>query len=81
MLHRSSVELAGLLDEAAAGLKRRVLPTLAAVPASVPLVVLADHGFRESPRWGRGSRARWAHGGTSLEECVVPVAVFAPVGP
>jgi hypothetical protein len=78
MLHRSSVELAGLLDEAVAGLKRRVLPTLAALPAAVPLVVLADHGFRESASWGRGSRARWTHGGLSLEECVVPVAVFGP---
>jgi len=48
MLHRSSVELAGLLDEAVAGLQRRVLPTLAALPAAVPLVVLADHGFRGS---------------------------------
>src|SRR5439155_21328431 len=78
MLHRSSVELAGLLDEAIAGLERRVLPTLAALPARVPLVVLADHGFRENASWGRGSRARWTHGGLSLEECVVPVAVFGP---
>ena len=78
MLHRSSVELAGLLDEAVAGLQRRVLPTLAALPAAVPLVVLADHGFRESASWGRGSRARWTHGGLSLEECVVPVAIFGP---
>ncbi|HWD72702.1 MAG TPA: DUF6079 family protein [Actinomycetota bacterium] len=78
MLHRSSVELAGLLDEAVAGLQRRVLPTLAALPAAVPLVVLADHGFRESASWGQASRARWTHGGLSLEECVVPVAVFGP---
>ena len=68
----------GLLDEADAGLRRRVLPTLAAVPAAIPLVVLADHGFRESSSWGRVPRARWTHGGLSLEECVVPVAVFGP---
>ena len=67
-----------LLDEADAGLRRRVLPTLAAVPAAIPLVVLADHGFRESSSWGRVPRARWTHGGLSLEECVVPVAVFGP---
>jgi hypothetical protein len=78
LLHRSSVELAGLLDEAVAGLRRRVVPTLAALPPDVPLVVLADHGFRERASWGRGPDGRYAHGGLSLEESVVPVAVFAP---
>ncbi len=77
-LHRSSIELAGLLDEAAAALERRLLPTLAALPAEVPLVVLADHGFRENASWGHGPGSRYAHGGVSLEECVVPVTVLAP---
>ncbi|MGH9073562.1 MAG: hypothetical protein ACRDZQ_05520, partial [Acidimicrobiales bacterium] len=77
-LHRTSVELAALLDEATAALDRRVVPSLAALPAGVPLVVLADHGFRENPHWGHGPEGRYVHGGTSLEECVVPVAVFHP---
>jgi hypothetical protein len=77
-LHRTSVELAGLLDEAATALRRRVVPSLAAVPETVPLVVIADHGFRENPAWGRGPEGRYVHGAVSLEECVVPVVVFAP---
>jgi hypothetical protein len=78
-LHRTSVELAGLLDEAATALRRRVIPSLAAVPITVPLVVIADHGFRENPAWGRGPEGRYIHGAVSLEESVVPVVVFAPV--
>jgi hypothetical protein len=78
-LHRTSVELAALLDEAVTGLCRRVLPGLSALPSAVPLVVLADHGFRENRRWGHGPEGRYVHGGTSLEECVIPVAVFGPV--
>jgi hypothetical protein len=74
-LHRTSVEPAALLDEAIAGLERRILPSLARLPAGVPLVVLADHGFRENPVWGRGPEGRYTHGGTSLEECVIPVIV------
>ncbi len=74
-LHRTSVEPAALLDEAVAGLERRVLPSLAGLSGRVPLVVLADHGFRENPAWGRGPEGRYVHGGTSLEECVVPVIV------
>jgi hypothetical protein len=77
-LHRTSVELAALLDESATALKRRVLPGLSALPPTVPLVVLADHGFRENRRWGHGPEGRYVHGGTSLEECVIPIAVFAP---
>ena len=77
-LHRTSVELAALIDEATTALRRRVVPSLAALPPAVPLVVLADHGFRENPRWGHGPEGRYVHGGTSLEECVVPVVVFAP---
>jgi hypothetical protein len=77
-LHRTSVELAGLLDEAAAALRRRVVPSLAALPAGVPLVLIADHGFRENSAWGHGPEGRYVHGGVSLEECVVPVVVFAP---
>ena len=75
-LHRSSVELAALIDESVAALRRRVLPSLAAVPAGVPLVVLADHGFAANPHWGRSPEGRYRHGGTSLEECVVPVALY-----
>lgn len=75
-LHRTSVELAALLDEAAAALRRRVLPSLEALPDDVPLVVLADHGFRENPAWGKGPEGRYVHGGTSLEECVIPVVVM-----
>jgi hypothetical protein len=78
-LHRTSVELAGLLDEAAAALRRRVVPSLTALPDAVPLVLIADHGFRENPAWGRGPEGRYIHGGVSLEECVVPVVVFPPV--
>ena len=77
-LHRTSVELAALLDDALATLQRRVLPSLASLPDQVPLVVLADHGFRENPTWGQGPEGRYVHGGTSLEECVVPVLVAAP---
>ena len=77
-LHRTSVELAGLLDEARAGIERRVLPSLSTLPADVPLVVLSDHGFRENPSWGRGPEGRYTHGGTSLEECVIPVLVATP---
>jgi hypothetical protein len=76
-LHRTPVELAALLDEAIAGLERRVLPSLAALPDTVPLVVLADHGFRENPAWARSTDGRYAHGGLSLEESVIPVGVFA----
>jgi hypothetical protein len=76
LLHRTPVELTALLDEALAGLERRVLPTLEALPDRVPLVVLADHGFRENRWWGRGSETRYAHGGLSLEESVVPVATL-----
>ena len=75
-LHRTPVELPALLEEALAGLERRVLPTLEALPDKVPLVVLADHGFRENRWWGRGSETRYAHGGLSLEESVVPVATL-----
>jgi hypothetical protein len=78
-LHRTSVELTGLLDEASTGLGRRVIPSLSAIPDAVPLVVLADHGFRENPNWGQGPEGRYVHGGTTLEECVVPVVVFEAV--
>ena len=80
-LHRSTTGLSELLDAAVGLLHRRVLPTLSALPATVPLVVTADHGFRENPSWGRGPGSRYAHGGRSLEECVVPVAVFGPATP
>ncbi|MDP9387463.1 MAG: hypothetical protein M3Q48_05905, partial [Actinomycetota bacterium] len=81
-LHRTSVELAALIDEATTALRRRVVPSLTALPPTVPLVVLADHGFRENPHWGHGPEGRYVHGGTSLEECVVPVVVFdAAPGP
>jgi hypothetical protein len=76
LLHRTPVEPTALLDEALAGLERRVVPTLEALADRVPLVVLADHGFRENRWWGRGSEARYAHGGLSLEESVVPVATL-----
>jgi hypothetical protein len=75
-LHRSSADLASLVEEAVAGLERRVVPTLGTLPASVPLVVLADHGFRENRSWGRGPGSRYRHGGLSLEESVIPVATF-----
>jgi hypothetical protein len=75
-LHRSPVELAGFLEDAAAGLSRRLLASLRALPADVPLVILADHGFRENREWGRGREGRYGHGGLSLEESVVPVVVF-----
>ena len=75
-LHRSSADVASLVEEAVAGLERRVVPTLHALPANVPLVVLADHGFRENRSWGRGSASRYGHGGLSLEESVIPVATF-----
>ncbi|MDA8073643.1 MAG: hypothetical protein M0Z40_00100 [Actinomycetota bacterium] len=74
-LHRTSAELGALLADAVSGLERRLLPSLAALPGEVPFVVLADHGFRENPSWGRGPEGRYVHGGTSLEECVVPVIV------
>jgi hypothetical protein len=74
-LHRTSAELAALLADAVSGLERRVLPSLGALSDEVPFVVLADHGFRENPTWGRGPEGRYVHGGTSLEECVVPVIV------
>lgn len=77
-LHRTSADVAALLAEALAGLGQRILPSLARVPAEVPIVVLADHGFRENPTWGRGPEGRYTHGGTSLEECVVPVLVLGP---
>ena len=79
-LHRSSVEPAALVDEAAVALDRRAVASLGALRADVPLVVLADHGFRENPRWGQGPEGRYVHGGCSLEECVVPVLVFGPRG-
>jgi hypothetical protein len=79
-LHRTSVEAAALLDEAATALGRRVIPSLGALPSDVPLVVLADHGFRENPSWGHGPEGRYVHGGTSPEECIIPVAVFVPSG-
>jgi hypothetical protein len=75
-LHHTPVELDGLLEESVAALARRVVPSLQALPPAVPLVVLADHGFRENPGWGRGRDGRYTHGGLSLEESVVPVAVF-----
>lgn len=75
-LHHTPVELAGLLEESLAALARRVIPSLQALPPGVPLVVLADHGFRENPAWGRGREGRYTHGGLSLEESVVPVAVL-----
>ena len=76
LLHRTPVGLSALLEEALTGLERRVLPTLEALPERVPLVVLGDHGFRENRWWGRGSEARYAHGGLSLEESVVPVVTL-----
>jgi hypothetical protein len=76
-LHRTPVDLAALLDESVAGLARRVLPSLTDLPAEVPLVVMSDHGFRENPGF-RGSEGRYTHGGLSLFESVVPVAVFSP---
>ncbi|HEY8201027.1 MAG TPA: hypothetical protein VII47_06715, partial [Actinomycetota bacterium] len=75
-LHRTSVELAALLQDVLAGFERRILPSLAALPDEVPLVVIADHGFRENPSWGRGPEGRYVHGGLSLQESVVPVAVL-----
>ena len=75
-LHRSSADVGTLVEEAVGGLERRVVPTLDALPADVPLVVLADHGFRESRSWGRAGATRYGHGGLSLEESVIPVATF-----
>ncbi len=74
-LHRTSSELAGLLSDVLSGLERRVVPSLSFLPDQVPLVVVADHGFRENPSWGLGPEGRYVHGGTSLEESVVPVFV------
>jgi hypothetical protein len=74
-LHHSSVELATLLDDATRTISQRVFASLSALPASVPVVLLADHGFRENPHWGKGPEGRYVHGGTSLEECVIPVVV------
>jgi hypothetical protein len=74
-LHHSSVELATLLDDAARTVSRRLLASLVALPAGAPVVLMADHGFRENPSWGKGPEGRYLHGGTSLEECVVPVVV------
>jgi hypothetical protein len=79
-LHRSSADVASLVDEAVAGLERRVVPTLHALPDKVPLVVLADHGFRENRSWGRGPGSRYGHGGLSLEESVIPMATFGALG-
>jgi hypothetical protein len=78
-LHRTSVELAGLLDDARTAICRRIIPSLTAVPSSVPIVVLADHGFRENPSWGQGPEGRYVHGGTSLEESVIPIVVFGAI--
>jgi len=75
-LHHTPVELAALLEESVTALARRVVPSLQVLPARVPLVVLADHGFRENPGWGRGREGRYTHGGASLEESVVPVATL-----
>lgn len=66
------------MTEAATALERHVLPHLDALPTTVPLVVLADHGFRENRSWRRGSPDRYAHGGLSLVESVAPVAVLEP---
>jgi hypothetical protein len=74
-LHHSSVELAVLLDDATRTIEQRVLASLVALPSSVPVVLMADHGFRENPSWGKGPEGRYVHGGTSLQECVVPVVV------
>jgi hypothetical protein len=79
-LHRSSADVATVVDGAVAGLARRVVPTLDALPGDVPLVVLADHGFRENRSWGRGPGSRYGHGGLSLEESVIPVATFGVAG-
>jgi Family of unknown function (DUF6079) len=78
-LHRSPIDLAALLAESATALERRILPTLRALPDAVPLVVLADHGFRENRSWGRAAMDRYGHGGLSLAESVVPVVVLSPV--
>ena len=51
-LHHSSVELAVLLDDATRTIGQRVLASLVALPSSVPVVLMADHGFRENPSWG-----------------------------
>jgi hypothetical protein len=75
-LHHSPVDLGALLAESVTALERRVLPALRALPDSVPLIVISDHGFRENRSWGRGSVDRYAHGGLSLAESVVPVAVL-----
>jgi len=53
-----------------------VLPSLTALPDAVPLVVLADHGFRENPAWGHGPEGRYTHGGLSLAESVIPIGIF-----
>lgn len=74
-LHHSSLELAVLVDDAVRSISQRVFASLSALAASVPVVLLADHGFRENPSWGKGPEGRYVHGGTSLEECVVPVIV------
>ncbi len=37
---------------------------------------LVQVDFRENPAWGRGREGRYTHGGLSLEESVVPVAVL-----
>ena len=74
-LHHSSVELAVLLDDASRAISRRALASLATLPPSAPIVLMADHGFRENPSWGKGPEGRYVHGGMSLEECVVPIIV------
>jgi hypothetical protein len=78
LLHHAPVDVESLLTEAATALERHVLPHLHALPAAVPLVVLADHGFRENRSWGRGSPDRYAHGGPSLVESVEPAGDAAP---
>jgi len=87
-IHATSDPHHVVLDEVALGVQRWLIPWLAAMPARSLVVIVSDHGYREnsSPARDNGaqvehrlagglggpSRPRYAHGGNSMAEVIVP---------
>ncbi|MBI3928580.1 MAG: hypothetical protein HY319_23780 [Armatimonadetes bacterium] len=72
-IHESQLELWPLYQELLAEAKGRLTPLIRAVPSGSTLLITADHGFLAP---GEPGRRRLPHGGDSLQERLVPAAVW-----
>ncbi|MBI3893188.1 MAG: hypothetical protein HY303_16840, partial [Candidatus Wallbacteria bacterium] len=79
-VHTTREDLRTLYRETAMALAPAMLPFLDRLPARTLIVFTADHGFRERPDYqARHDAPRYAHGGISPFEVLVPVGIYLKV--